>query len=332
MAKNVLVTGGLGFLGSHVVDRLVERGDHVRVLDLINPDEKQEGVEYVKGSVTDKAVVKAAMKGMDQVIHLAAKAGLWTRNKRDFYDINQDGSENIYRAAEEAGIERAVHCSTESILQPAAGKKKAGDTIDETVQCTVYDMPGDYCKAKFLAEEEARKAAKRGLPIVIVNPTVPVGPGDRRITPPSRMVLGYLNGKYPAFLNTMINFVDSRDVADGHLAALDRGKVGERYILGGQNLELSEFLQILEEVSGVPMPKKKVPYWLAYTVSVFSEFVSDRFTGTPPQAPKTGVRLARVPIKLDNSKARRELGINFRPIRESLADEVQWFKDLGMVK
>jgi dihydroflavonol-4-reductase len=327
MSDISLVTGGAGFIGQHVVDALRRRGDRVRVLDLQKPARPCAEVEYLLGNITEQAAVRSAMKGVSRVFHLAAKAGLWAHRKSDFYAVNQMGARHVFQEAERARVERIVHCSTESILK--SFRRKGGDEpTDETVQLTIEDMPGDYCRAKFLAEQEALDAAARGLPVVVVNPTVPIGPGDATLTPPSRMLLGYLTGKYGAYLETHMNMVDARDVAAGHVAADERGKVGERYILGGTNLNLSVLLKELEGITGRPMPKKQVPYWLALGFSYFSETWAN-ITGKPPAAPITGVRLAASPMLFDNAKAVNELGIRFRPLRESLVDEIQWFHDAG---
>ncbi|NEQ98880.1 MAG: NAD-dependent dehydratase, partial [Cyanothece sp. SIO2G6] len=174
-------------------------------------------------------------------------------------------------------------------------------------------------------------AAEQGLPVVIVNPTVPIGPGDRRITPPTRMMLGFLNGTYPAYLNSTLNLIDARDVALGHILAAEKGKVGDRYILGHVNLQLGELLQQLERLSQFPMPKRQIPYWLAYSVSVMQEFVADYITKQPPAAPLTGVKLARSPLTFNNAKARTELGLSFRSLDDSLKDAIADYQNRGLL-
>ncbi len=322
-----LVTGGSGFIGKHVVNQLVSRGDQVRVLDLQHPLNPIPGVEYISGDITELRDVRKAMIGVNKVFHLAAKAGLWSYRNSDFYQVNQVGARHVFQEAESVGVDRIVHCSTESILK--SFRRKSGfEPTDESVDLTLEDMPGHYCRAKFLAEQEALNAAKRGVPVVIVNPTVPIGPGDSTLTPPSRMLLGYLNGKYGAYLETHMNMVDARDVAAGHLAADEKGEVGERYILGGTNLNLSSLLQELSDITGRPMPRRRVPYWVALGFSFLSEGVAN-LTGKPPAAPITGVRLAGSPMIFDNTRAIQELGIQFRPLRESLTDEIAWFHEQG---
>ncbi|MEO0949429.1 MAG: NAD-dependent epimerase/dehydratase family protein [Cyanobacteria bacterium J06641_5] len=333
VGKRCLVTGGLGFIGQHVVDLLLAEGHRVRILDLNAPESPIPGVEYVQGSIVDADLVGQAMQGVNWVFHLAANAGLWARRKQDFLTINQTGTRNIMVAAQEADVDRVVHTSTESILKTDKRKigSPEGDT-DESVELTFEDMVGPYCQGKFLAEQEALAAAKRGLPVVVVNPTIPIGPGDRRITPPSRMILGFLNGDYPAFLNSTLNVIDARDVAMGHLLAAQKGRVGERYLLGNANLELKALLELLAELTGLPLPQRQIPYWLAFGVSAVQEFVADWITHSPPQAPFTGVRLARSPMRFNSQKAQAELGLQCRPVRESLADAIRWYQQRGLLQ
>ncbi|MGF1497538.1 MAG: NAD-dependent epimerase/dehydratase family protein [Elainellaceae cyanobacterium] len=322
MGKRCLVTGGLGFIGQHLVRQLLARGDEVRILDLATPTQRQPGVEYVTGSITDRPTVQAAMQERDWVFHLAANAGLWSPRKQEFITVNQTGTGTVMTEAIAAGVERVVHCSTESILK-SAHRQPGPSKTDESVQLTLADMAGAYCRGKFVAEQEAFAAAHQGLPVVVVNPTVPIGPGDRRITPPTRMMLGFLNGTYPAYLNSTLNLIDARDVALGHIRAAERGRVGERYILGHVDLPLRDLLAMLEEITGLPMPTRQIPYWLALTVSTVQEFIADYITKQPPSAPLTGVKLARSPLRFDNTKAVKELGLSFRPLRDSLVDAIQ---------
>ncbi|MBE7381077.1 MAG: NAD-dependent epimerase/dehydratase family protein [Leptolyngbya sp. SIO1E4] len=330
MAKTCLVTGGLGFIGQYVVQLLLHQGAQVRILDLAQPEQPIAGVKYIQGSITDQPLVEAAMAGVDWVFHLAANAGLWSPRKQEFLTVNQIGTRNVMMAAHAAGVQRVVHTSTESILK--TDKLKGPDITDESVRLTFDDMVGAYCQGKFLAEQEAFQAADRGLPVVIVNPTIPLGPGDRRLTPPSRMVLGFLNGDYPAFLNSTLNLVDARDVAIGHLLAAEKGQVGERYLLGNANLQLKELLQMLHDLTGLPMPQRQVPYWLALAVSVVQEWIADHITHRPPAAPLTGVRLAGSPMCFSSQKARQELGFTSRPLQASLADAICWYAERGLLQ
>ncbi len=334
MGHHCLVTGGSGFIGQHLVNLLREQGHQVRIFDLATPSQQREGVDYIAGNIVDRPAVEKAMQGVDWVFHLAANAGLWSPRKQDFVAINQTGTRNVMESALQQGVERVVHCSTESILKsirrPSGRGDSAGKT-DESVQLTLEDMAGAYCRGKFVAEQEAFAAARKELPVVVVNPTVPIGPGDRRITPPTRMMLGFLNGIYPAYLNSTLNLIDARDVALGHVRAAEQGIPGERYILGNVNLQLGELLAILEELTGLPMPRWHIPYWLALAISTIQEFVADTITKKPPQAPLTGVRLARSPMMFDNTKAQAQLGMTFRPLRESLTDAIADYRQRGLL-
>lgn len=328
-ARRVLVTGGCGFIGRHLVRQLVERGERVRVLDIASSDLGPD-VERVEGSILDEALVARVHEGVEWVFHLAANPNLWLPDKRGFYPVNTRGTEVVLEAAARAGVERFVYTSTESILK-GTPRERAGP-IDERVELTLEDMPGHYCRSKFLAEERALAAAAAGLPVVVVNPTLPVGPGDRGLTPPTRMLLGFLRGDYPAYLNSAFNLVDVRDAAAGHLLAAEQGRVGERYILGGENLCMAEILALLGELSGRAMPRRQVPYWLAYLSAFVSEAWADWVSKTPPTAPLTGVKLANSPMVFDCAKAQRELGFAPRPVRESLREVIAWFEGEGYLE
>lgn len=332
MVKKVLVTGGLGFIGRHLVDLLLAKGHSVRILDLAEPTNPLPEVEYIRGSIVDRDLVRQSMEGVQWVFHLAAIAGLWARHKSDLITVNQLGTRNVLEvASENYSLERVVHTSTESILK-SYRQQHRHTYINESVKLTLEDMPGPYCQGKFLAEQEALKAAVQGLPVVIVNPTVPLGPGDYRITPPTRMILGFLNGDYPAFLDCILNVIDVRDVALGHLLAAERGKIGERYILGHINLRLSELLKTLSQLTGLEMPQTHIPYWVALTVSMIQEFIADYITHQPPAASLTGVRLAYTPLLFDNTKAQQELELNCRSLEESLGDAIAWYQQQNLLK
>lgn len=324
-----LVTGGAGFVGGHLVRRLVERGHAVRVLDLCEPAEPVSGVEPVVGSVLDPGVLREALSGIDWVFHLAANPNLWAERTGSFFEINHEGARAVVEAAAEAGAARIVYTSTESILVSRHGAPAA--PIDETVVRTAEDMCGPYCLSKLRGEEAALAAARAGAPVVVVNPTMPVGPLDPRITPPTRMLMDFLNGKHPAYYEFAMNLVDVRDVALGHILAAERGRVGERYILGGENLRMSEVLAILGELTGLPMPRARIPYALALGFAAVSEFVADRVTKRAPQATVTGVRLAGAELKVTSEKAIRELGFAPSPIRAAIADAIRWMADAGHI-
>jgi dihydroflavonol-4-reductase len=326
---SALVTGGAGFIGSHLVRQLIERGQPVRVLDLDPSPTLDPRAEFIQGSITDPAAVERAVDGMDWVFQLAADPNLWHRDKASFDLVNHEGARLVVEAAGAAGAKRIVYTSTESILK---GTRRSGSgTVDESVERRLSDMPGPYCRAKYLGEQAAFAAAARGLPVIVVNPTLPVGPGDARLTPPTQMILGFLNGDNPAYLDFDMNIIHVADAALGHILAAEKGQTGERYILGGENLRLSEVLLILEELTGLPMPKLRIPYGLALAVAAVSEFVADNITRRPPRASLTGVRIAGAEMRFDNSKAVQELGLTIMPARQAIADAVAWLEDRNLV-
>lgn len=327
-----LVTGGCGFIGRHLVAQLVARGEAVRVLDLRPLDSSLQGVEQVVGSITDPSTVTRAVDGCDRVFHLAANPNLWAPDPKSFDAVNHQGTRRVLEAAQKAGVQRFIYTSTESILKSyRAPRQSARALIDETVVLTLADMPGPYCRSKFLAEEAAREAARSGLPVVIVNPTMPIGPGDDLLTPPSKMILGFLNGETPAYLDCEFNLVDARDVAGGQILAAERGRVGERYILGNVNLSLGELLAELRRLTGLSMPRTRVPYGLALASAAVSEAIS-AMTKRPPVAPLTGVRLARTSMAFDCGKARDELGWSCRTLEQSLRDAIRWMSRRGLLR
>lgn len=326
-----LVTGGAGFIGAHLVKLLHDRGEDVRVLDLKQPTEAVADVDYRQGSITDTEVVDAAVSGCRRVFHMAAHAGLWARRKQDFISINVAGTENVLAAARVHAVETVVHTSTESVLI-AANRGRAPQIVNEETECQLSEMAGPYCQGKLLAEQEAWRAwREHGQRIIVCNPTVPVGPGDHWLTPPSRMLLGFLNGEYPAYLPSTLNVVDARDVAEGHWLAATRGEPGTRYVLGAHDVPLGKLLEALQQISGVPMPGRSVPYWLAYGAALVSELVADYITGKPPAAPLTGVRLAGVPVRFDNRRTREVLAWQPRPLAETLQDAVADFRRRGLI-
>jgi dihydroflavonol-4-reductase len=327
-----LVTGGCGFIGRHLVDQLAARGERVRVLDLRPLESPIQEVEQVTGSITDPAAVARAVAGCERVFHLAANPNLWAPDPKSFDAVNHQGTRRMLEAAQKAGVRRFVYTSTESILKSyRAPKTSARALIDETVVLTLDDMPGPYCRSKYLAEEAAREAAAGGLPVVIVNPTMPIGPGDSLLTPPSKMILGFLNSETPAYLDCEFNLVDARDVAAGQILAADKGRVGERYILGNVNLSLGELLVELQRLTGLAMPRTRIPYALAIVSALVSESISN-ITKKPPIAPITGVRLARTSMAFDCSKARSELGWSCRTLEQSLRDAIRWMSGQGLLR
>lgn len=324
-----LITGGAGFIGGHIVDVLRRQGERVRVLDRTAPDPTTAPNEFMQGSVTDSAAVVKAVKGVSRVFHLAALADLWIEDKADYLRVNYEGTRNVLRACAEAGVETVVHCSTEAILTACTGAERI---VNEDALPAPGDMPGPYPRTKLLAEQEAFAAAAAGHRVVVVSPTVPIGPGDRHLTPPTRMMLGFLNGDFPAYLETTLNLVDVRDVAVGHLRAAERGVRGRRYVLGGTNRELSQLLAELEALTGLAIPRRRVPYWVVRIAGLTGEWLADHVTKRPPVAPLTGIRLARNRAYFDNRRARLELGVEFRPLATSLRDSVRDYRERGLLR
>lgn len=329
MAMN-LVTGGCGFIGTHLVRLLRRQGEDVRVLDLRSPAERIANVEYQGGSITDPSAVDRAAAGCRRVFHLAALSGLWGRDKDAFITVNQAGTRNVLDAARRHGVETIVHTSTESVLI-AMGRGRRPQTVNELTECGLDEMAGAYCRGKFLAEQAARDAAGRGQRVVIVNPTVPAGPGDHWITPPTRMLLGFLNDAYPAYLDSTLNLADARDIAAGHWLAAESGESGERYILGAHDISIGRLLQLLAGLTGRPLVRRRVPYAVALGISAASELLADWITRRPPAAPLAGVRLAGVPVTFDNSETRSRLGWVPRPLEETLRDALADYRARGLL-
>lgn len=317
-----LVTGGSGFIGGHVVAALRARGVDVRVFDRSPPVDRAADVEFIPGSILSADCLNAAMVGVRHVYHLAGIANLWARNRTDFDRVNVGGTLQVLRAASARGVARVVHCSTEAVLLPKCRRSDA--LIDETIQPNLAEMPGPYTRSKLVAEQSVSAAVGTGLDALVVNPTVPIGPGDRNLTPPAAMLSMFLNGQSPVFLDCVLNLVDVRDVAAGMVLAAERGRVGERYILGGDNVALRDLLRQLQQMSGRAMPTRAVPGWLALASAAVTEWAADRVTGRTPAATREGVRLALRSSAFDSNKARRELGYEPRPLRATLADAVRW--------
>jgi dihydroflavonol-4-reductase len=323
-----LVTGGTGFVGANVVRLLLQRGIEVRALvrprsDTRNLDSLD--VELVAGDLRDRASLEAALAGCDTVYHVAAMYALWTSDPRQIYDSNVTGTVNLLEAAGTAGVRRIVYTSSVATI----GLPKDGTPANEEVALRPEELVSDYKRSKYLAEQEALKYAQRGLPVVIVNPSFPVGAWDVKPTPSGQIIVNFLRGKIPAYVNTGLNVVDVEDVALGHLLAAEKGRIGERYILGNANLTLPAMFQLLQQVSGVKAPHIRIPYGLAYLSACVSEFVANTVTHTPPFVTLAGVKLSRKQMFFDASKAVRELGFPQTSAVEGLRKAVEWFRRHG---
>ena len=266
-------------------------------------------------------------EGAHWVYHLAANPNLWARDRGEFEAVNYRGTVNVLDAALAAGAVRVLHTSTESILT----KARLSGPIDENIKIELSDAVGPYCRSKLLAEQYALFLAGEGLPVVVANPTMPVGPGDRNLSPPSKLVLDFCLGKLPMIMKCTLNLIDVRDVAHGLRLVMQKGEFGRRYILGNANLSLEGLLEILSELVGVPVPRIKVPYGLALSFAWLSEMWADQVSRRPPKATLTGVRLARRIMHFDSSRSSAELGLAVRPVRESLADLISWLRETGQL-
>ena len=322
-----LVTGGSGFIGQHLVDQLVDAGERVRILDIELPPRRRANVEYVQGSITDVETVRTAMEGVRHVYHTAAIPHLWIADPHMFKEINVVGTQIIFEEALRANVKKIVHTSSATVLIDSGDRRKV-ITLDESHRTSEQQLIGHYARSKWRAEKVALRYADK-LPVVIVLPTLPLGPGDHHLTPPSRMLLDFVNGKNPAYADCILNIIDVRDVAAGHRLACAKGHQGQRYILNRHSLSMTAFLECLETLTQRTMPKWKVPGGAALLISVVLEAWSGLFSGRAPIAPLAGVRTGLRPIVFDGRLAERELGIPTTPLSDTLRDAVMWFADAG---
>jgi dihydroflavonol-4-reductase len=323
--KPTLVTGATGFVGWHVARLLVKRGHRVRALVRPASRLRELDAETVTGDLRDPESLAGAVNGCGAVFHVAADYRLWAPQAEEMYRSNVDGTRNILLAARQAGVGRVVYTSTVGCI----GLRQGG-LGDEDSPVSLSDMQGPYKRSKFLAEQVALEQARSGLDVVIVNPTAPVGDHDFKPTPTGKIILDFLRGGMPAFLDTGLNLVDVRDTAAGHLLALERGRPGERYILGCRNLTLEHILNLLAGVSGLRAPKTRIPYALAYAAGLASTGWA-RITGRAPGVPLDAVRLARKKMFVSHEKAARELGYAPGPVEDALRRAVEWFRENGYV-
>jgi len=325
-----LVTGGTGFVGAHVVRALLRRGRSVRCL-VRNSSRRTnlEGldVEVAIGDVTDPESLSRAMAGVETVYHCAADYRLYARDPRALYACNVAGTDNLMRAAADAGARRVVHTSSVGAL----GLSANGSPADETTPVRAKSMIGHYKRSKYDAERVAEGWAARGFPVVIVNPSTPVGEYDVKPTPTGQMIVDFLNRRMPAYVETGLNLVDARDVAEGHVFAAERGRTGEKYILGHRNMTLKEILDALSRLTGLPSPGLRLPHWIPLAAAAADTFAA-RLTGRVPRVPLEGVRMSRHKMFFDAGKAVRELGLPQTPVEEALGRAVAWFREKGYVR
>jgi dihydroflavonol-4-reductase len=329
MGELTVVTGGAGFIGSHLVEQLVDSGHHVRVIEKprASVDHLPRAVEVHFADIRDRGALLRPFEGAQWVYHLAANPNLWARDRSEFEAVNHAGTVNVLDAALAAGALRVLHTSTESVLT----KARQSGPIDENIEIELSDAVGPYCRSKLLAEKYAFFLAGKGLPVVVANPTMPVGPGDRNLSPPTQLVLDFCRGNLPMTMHCTLNLIDVRDVAHGLRLVMQKGDLGRRYILGNSNLSLEGLFEILSELVGVPVPRFNVPYGMALSFAWLAEMWSDRVSGWPPKATLTGVRLARRIMHFDSGRTALELGLAARPLRESLKDLVLWLRETGQL-
>jgi dihydroflavonol-4-reductase len=324
-----LVTGAAGFLGSHVTRQLVARGEEVRVLVRASSSNRaisDLSLEYVTGDLRDAASLERAMNGVQRVFHVAADYRLWAKRSQDIYDSNVGGTKNLLAAAKKAGIEQLIYTSTVATI--AVDRP---ELPNESTQAKLEEMVGHYKRSKWMAEQEALNAAKEGLPVIVAMPTTPVGPWDWKPTPTGKIILDYLNGKMPGYVETGLNFVGVEECAAGHLLVSEKGKIGERYLLGAENLTLKEMLDTLAKITGLPAPWIKIPHGLALSVA-YVESAFSRLVGKEPGVPVEGVKIAQHTMFVDASRARRELGFHPGPVAVALERAVRWYQSNGYVR
>lgn len=324
-----VVTGGAGFIGSHLVRLLVDSGQPVRVIERPGAavGHLPSQADIVFADIRDRPAIDRAVAGARLVYHLAANPNLWARNPDEFRQVNYLGTVNVLDAAVAAGADRVLHVSTESILT----KARMTGPIDENVVISEEDTVGPYCLSKLLAERHAFDLANRGHAVVVANPTMPVGPGDRGLSPPTHLIRDFCRGNLPIAMDCTLNLIDVRDVALGLALVMERGRPAQRYLLGAENLTLLGLLEKLSQLTGVPTPRWKVPYAAGLAVAWASELWSDCVSGRMPRATVTGLRLTRRLMHFDASRSLEELGLKPRKIDESLKDAVDWLEESGLL-
>ena len=328
------VTGATGFLGSHVARVLAEQGADLRLLvrptsDLRNISDLN--ADRVVGDLRDAPSIEKALSGCDVVFHVAADYRLWVRDPDEMYRSNVEGTRSLLEAARRQGVRRVVYTSSVATMGFTSGSGSDGNVADEQSAVAIADMIGHYKRSKFMAEEVAVGAARSGVDVVIVNPTTPIGERDIKPTPTGRIVLDFLKRKFPAYVETGLNLVDATECARGHIQALEKGRSGERYILGGENLTLKQILDRLAAITGLKSPTLKLPYVFAFATGVVDEMVTGRLLGREPRATIDAVRMGRKMMFVSSAKAERELGWRTVPVDGALRRSVDWFRGNGYV-
>ena len=321
-----LVTGSTGFLGSSVLRELINDGREVKALIRKGTSKKNItglDVEIAYGDLRDIESIRSALNGCDILYHVAAYYSLWDRNKQLSHEINVKGTRNILRAAKEKDLKKIVYTSTVGCI----GLNEDRTPATENTFFNKNTLSNDYKKSKYQAEQVALEFARGGLPVVIVNPSTPVGPRDIKPTPTGKIILDFMNREMPAYIDTGLNLIDVKEWARGHILAELKGIPGDRYILGNQNMTLLEILITLEKITGLKAPRIKMPFWVALSAGWACEMVANHLTGKPPSIPLAGVKMAKYFMYFDSSKAVNKLGLAQNPVENALRKSVDWFKE-----
>jgi dihydroflavonol-4-reductase len=324
----IFLTGATGFVGHHVAKALAAEGADLRLL--VRKTSKLSNLEGIAGDthigdLADPESLKPALEGCDAVVHVAADYRLWIRDPQTMYRANVDGTRDLLRLAREAGVPRFVYTSSVATMH----FRTDGIVINEDTPVSLADMVGHYKRSKFLAEQEAIKAAEAGQQVIILNPTTPVGPNDSKPTPTGRIFVDFLNRKFPAYVDTGLNLVDVAEVARAHVIALTRGTPGRRYILGGENLSLKQILDKMSAITGIPSPTTKIPFAVAATYAFFEEWITGRIRGREPRATLEEVRMGRKKMFASSARAQQELDFRIVPVYPAMRAAIEWFRANG---
>jgi len=324
----IFLTGATGFVGHHVARELAAQGADLRLL--VRKSSKLQNLEGIKGEIhigdlSDPESIRPALEGCDALMHVAADYRLWIPDPQAMYRANVDGTRELLRMAREAGIKRVVYTSSVATM----GFRKDGIIVNEDTPVTLKAMVGHYKRSKFMAEQVAIEAAKSGQHVMILNPTTPIGSNDAKPTPTGRIFVDFLNHKFPAYVDTGLNLVDVSEVAKAHATALTKGRPGERYILGGENLSLKQILDKMSAITGIPSPTMKIPFAIAATYAFFEENITGRIRGREPRATLEEVRMGRKKMYASSARAQQELGFRIAPVYPAMRSAIEWFRAHG---
>lgn len=319
------VTGATGFLGSHVARALAEQGAELRLL--VRSSSRTDNIsdlraEVATGDLCEPESLRKAMSGCEFVFHVAADYRIWVRDPDHMYRANVEGTRAVIQAAQESGVRRVVYCSSVATM----GFTESGQIVDESTPVSLPDMVGHYKRSKFMAEQIALEAGRKGANVVVVNPTTPIGERDIKPTPTGRIIVDFLQRKFPAYVDTGLNLADAKEVARGHLLAMEKARPGERYILGGENLTLKQILDKLASLTGLPSPTMKVPHAVAMGFAALDQFFTGTLMGKEPRATVDAVKMGRKKMYASSAKAERELGYRILPVEDAMRRAIEWFR------